>query len=160
MGVFGGYDLVRLRGAYLEVDLDDMRPENRLLEVLGIYGQLQLHLPSTKLKMHYLVDLQKIIRLSEMGNRISHRNQTTRANTDTRTSPRTFYEPTHNRQMSTHEMGGLGRLMISRGAYVTWGFKTRRTNGRFYNGIGIVNPRASRRKKFRGYLRNFGFFIG
>ena len=48
IGRFGGkYELVHFRCAYLEVDLDDMRSGNRLLEVLGRDGALQLHLPST-----------------------------------------------------------------------------------------------------------------
>ena len=38
-GCFGGkYALVRFRGAYLEVDLDDMRPTSRLQGVLGRGG--------------------------------------------------------------------------------------------------------------------------
>ena len=49
IGRFGGkYDLVHFRGSYLEVDLDDMRPANRLLEVLKCDGAFRLHLPSTK----------------------------------------------------------------------------------------------------------------
>ena len=51
IGRFGGkYALVHFRGAYLEVDLYDMRPTNRLLEVLGCD-----------------VELRKRIRWSEMG---------------------------------------------------------------------------------------------
>ena len=34
-----------------------------------------------------------------MGNGISNRNKSTLANTDTRTIPRAFYEPTHNHKL-------------------------------------------------------------
>ena len=46
------YAMAHFRGAYLEVDLDDMRSGNRLLEVLGRDGPSHLHLPSTKSPIH------------------------------------------------------------------------------------------------------------
>ena len=56
IGRFGGqYAIVHFRGAYLEVDLDDVRSENWLLEVIGCDGELRLQLPSTKSPIHYLV---------------------------------------------------------------------------------------------------------
>ena len=42
------YALAHLRGSYLEVSLDDMRPTGKILEVLGRDGTLQLHLANTK----------------------------------------------------------------------------------------------------------------
>ena len=68
---WGGYALVHFRGAYLEVDLDDMLPANRLLEVLGRDGALRGHLPSTKFLMRYLVGPQTLISLSENEKRNS-----------------------------------------------------------------------------------------
>ena len=48
IGRFGNkYDLGRLRGSYLEVDIGDMRSENRLLGIIGRDGTLQLHVQST-----------------------------------------------------------------------------------------------------------------
>ena len=85
-----------------------MRSANRLLDVLGLVGPLRLHLPCTKFPIRYLVDSQKLICLSKIRNVISNRNQATWTNTDTRTSPRAFYEPTHNQKIDVHEMGGVG----------------------------------------------------
>ena len=116
---WGMYALVRLRGAYLEVDLEDMRSENRLLEVLGRYGALRLHLPSTKFPIHYSVGSQKIICLPETRYGILNRNQKAWANTDARTSSRAFYAPTHNQEIAIHEVGGLMPLMMPWGIYVT-----------------------------------------
>ena len=120
-GFFGRwYDLVHFRGEYLEVDLEDMRPENRLLDVLGRSGALKLHLPCTKFTMRYLVDSQTLISLSKMRHESPNRNQTPYANTDARTSPNAFYEPTHNQKIPTMRWEGLGRLRISRNTYLTW----------------------------------------
>ena len=49
-----------------------------------------------------------LIPLSEMGNVILNRNRPTweGGNTDTRATPLAFYEPTLNREISSHEMGG------------------------------------------------------
>ena len=116
IGRFGNkYDLVRFRCAYLEVDLDDMSPTSRLLEVHGCDGELRLHLPSTKFQIHYSVGSPKLICLSAMGNVISNRNRTTWSNTDTRQSHRAFYEPTRNQKIDIRELGGsindfVGRL--------------------------------------------------
>ena len=66
--MWGGYAIVRFRGAYVEVDLDDMRPKDRLLEVLGRDGELRLHLPSTKSPIHYMVGSHALICLSKMRN--------------------------------------------------------------------------------------------
>ena len=83
------------------------------------------------------------------GNPIPNRSKTTRGNTDARTSPRAFYESTHNRQMDIHEMWGIesfsdlmahlgnaGELKYEEGA------KEAITE------IGIVNHREARRKQF------------
>ena len=50
------FALVHFRGSYLEVDLDDVRSKNRLLDVIGCAGAFRLHLPSTKSPIRYLLD--------------------------------------------------------------------------------------------------------
>ena len=57
-GVRGEYALVRFLRSYLEVDLEDMRSGNRILDVFGRDGTLQLHLPGAKFPSHYMVDSQ------------------------------------------------------------------------------------------------------
>ena len=52
------------------MDLDDIRFVNRLFEILGGDGALQLHLSSTKFPIHYMVDSETLISLSNMGNGI------------------------------------------------------------------------------------------
>ena len=42
------YALVHFRGAYLEASLGDMKSTDRILDVLGCDGTLQLHLANTK----------------------------------------------------------------------------------------------------------------
>ena len=66
---WGEYALVHFRWAYLEVDLDDMLPSDRLFEILGRDGPLQLHLPSAKFPIHCLVGSQPMISFRgwEMG---------------------------------------------------------------------------------------------
>ena len=90
----------------MDVGIADMRPASRLLEIIGRGGDSQLHVQSTKPPIRYLVDSQVLIFLSAMGNGISNRNQTTWANTDTRLTPRAFYEPAVNHRISIREMGG------------------------------------------------------
>ena len=85
-----------------------MRSANRLIDVIGCDGTLQLHLPCTKPPIHYLVDYKTLIFLSGMRKGISNRNQTTRTNTDTGASPKAFYDPTNNREIAILEMGGVG----------------------------------------------------
>ena len=55
------YALVHFRGSYLEVSLDDMKSTDRILDVLGRDGTLQLHLENTKFPLHYLVGSQALI---------------------------------------------------------------------------------------------------
>ena len=100
------YALVHFRGSYLEVDIDYMSSANRLLGIIGRGGALQLHVPSTKSPIHYMVDSQTLIFLPEMRNGILNRNQTTRTNADTRLTPKAFYEPTLNQEISIREMVG------------------------------------------------------
>ena len=57
----GTYALVHFRGAYLEVSIDDMKPKDRISEVLGRDGTLQLHLANTKFPLRYLADSQTLI---------------------------------------------------------------------------------------------------
>ena len=57
----GTYALVHFRGAYLEVSLGDMRSTDKILEVLGRDGTLQLHLANAKFPLRYLVDSQTLI---------------------------------------------------------------------------------------------------
>ena len=100
------YALVHFRGAYLEVSLDDMKSTDRILDVLGCDGTLQLHLANTKFPLHYLVDSQTLIFLSKARNEILKRNNITWANTDTRLSVRDFYEDDLNQQIAIDELGG------------------------------------------------------
>ena len=81
-----------------------MRSANRLLGIIGRDGALQLHVPSAKFLIRYMVDSQTLIVLSKMGNVILNRNQTPRTNTDTRLTPKVFFEPTTNHQIAIHEM--------------------------------------------------------
>ena len=111
IGGFGGkYALVHIRGSYSEVDLAEMRTENRILDVIGCDGTLQLHLTGGKCPLHYFVYSETLISLSEMGNGLSNRNLTTRTNADTRLTPKEFDEPCLNRQISIREMGGAPNL--------------------------------------------------
>ena len=55
------YALVHFRGAYLEVSLGDLKSTDRILEVLGCDGALQLHLSNTKFPLRYLVGSQTLI---------------------------------------------------------------------------------------------------
>ena len=100
------YALVRFRWSYLEVGIGDTRSANRLLELLGSDGTLQLHAPSSKFPINYLVDSQTIILLSKMRNVIPSRNQTTWGNTATRLTPKAFYEPTISQQIAVRDLGG------------------------------------------------------
>ena len=100
--------------------LYDVRPANRLFDIIGRDEALQLHLPSTKSPTHHLVGSKALVFLSEMRNAILNRNQTTWGNTDARLAPRAFYEPAHNREIAIRERGG-GRVMISWINYGTCG---------------------------------------
>ena len=65
-GRFGvKYALGRFRLSYLEADIGDMRPANRLFELLGRDWALQLHVPSAKFPVHYLAGSQTIIPLRQ-----------------------------------------------------------------------------------------------
>ena len=106
------YAIVHFRGSYLEAGIADIRPPNRLLGIIGRGWASQLHVQSTKPPIRYLVDSQALIFLSALGNGILNRNQTTWANTDTRLTPRSFYEPPINQKIAIRELGGGRRLMI------------------------------------------------
>ena len=100
------YALVHFRGAYLEVSLDDMKSTDRILDVLGRDGTLQLHLANTKFPLRYLVGSQTLIFLSKARNEILKRNPITWTTTDTRLSVRDFYENDLNQQIAINELGG------------------------------------------------------
>ena len=126
IGRFGNkYALVHFRGSYLEVHLGDMRSTNSLFGLIGGDGTLRLRVPSINPPIHYMVDSETLIPLSEMGNVISDRNQTTWANTGAMINPQTFYEPTANHQIAIHAMGGK-RLMISWITCGTWEIRNTR----------------------------------
>ena len=108
----GGYALVHFMGSYLEVDLDDMPSTSRLFELIGRDGALRLHVPRTNPPINYMVDSQTLIFLTKMRNGLLNRNQTTWANTDTRLTPRDFYEPAINQKIAIRELGGGKRLTI------------------------------------------------
>ena len=85
--------------------LDDTRSANRILNVIGCDGTLQLHFPSAKSPLRYLVDSQTLVSMSKMRNVIPNRNITTWFNTDARLTPKTVYEPGINRKIAIRELG-------------------------------------------------------
>ena len=144
------YALVHFRGAYLEVSLDDMRSTDKILEVLGCDGTLQLHLANTKFPLRYLVGSQTLIFLSKARNEILKRNPITWTNTDTRLSVRDFYENDLNQQIAINELGveaGLSRFL---GSYRTGRrTKTRRRDARINFGVGNSNAWEAHLGKIR-----------
>ena len=58
------FALVHFRRSFLEVGLDDMRSENRLLDAIDCDGAIRLHLPSAKSMIHYIAGSQALIFLS------------------------------------------------------------------------------------------------
>ena len=116
------YGLVHFRWSYVEVDLDDMRSANRLFEILGRDGELQLHLPSTKFPIHYLVGSQTLIFLSGMGNGIlkSAPNGVGHIRTIAWQLRHSTNRPLTGKLLLMRWEGGK-RLMISWVAYGTWG---------------------------------------
>ena len=77
----------------MEVDLEDMRSANRILDAIGRGGALKLHLPSAKFPLRYLAGAQTLISLSGMGSGIPNRNKATRSRTDAGFTLNEFYEP-------------------------------------------------------------------
>ena len=63
-GFVGGFALFHFWGPYLEVGLEDMRSENRLLDAIGRDGASGLHLPSAEPPIRYLVGSETLIPLS------------------------------------------------------------------------------------------------
>ena len=104
------YALVHFRGTYLEVSMGDLKSTDRVLDVLGCDGALQLHVGSTKFPLHYLVDSQKLIFVSKVRNGFLQRNLITWTNTDTRLSVREFYENDLNQQIANNELGENKRI--------------------------------------------------
>ena len=62
------YALVHFMGSYLEVALGDLKSTDKVLDVLGCDGALQLHVGSTKFPLHCLVDSQALIFLPNVRN--------------------------------------------------------------------------------------------
>ena len=100
------YALVHFRGAYLEVSLGDLKSTDRILDVLGRDGTLQLHLAKTKFPLRYLVDSQALVFLKKARDEYVNSNPITWTNTDTRLSIREFYENDLNQQIATNELVG------------------------------------------------------
>ena len=100
------YALAHFRGSYLGVAMGALKSTDKVLDVLGCDGTLQLHVGSTKFPLHYLVDSQTLIFLSKVRNEFLQRNPITWANTDTRLSVREFYENDLNQQIANNELGG------------------------------------------------------
>ena len=84
-----------------------MRAGNRILDVMGCDGTLQMRLPSAKFPLHYSVGSQPLIFLSGMRSGIWNRNLTTWATADTRFAPNEFYEQGLNRQIAIRERRGV-----------------------------------------------------
>ena len=99
--------ILKFQESYLEVDLGEMRTENRQLEVIARDGALRLLLPIAKFQILDLAGSGTLIALSKIRNGISNRTKTTRPNTDTRLNPGEFYEPRINRKIPIREMGRL-----------------------------------------------------
>ena len=112
MGYSGwGCALVHFQGSYPEVDLDEMRSPNRLIDVIARDGDLRRHLHIAKFPIRDLVGSQTLIVLSEMRNGIPNRNKKTRQNTDARLNSKEFYEPGISQKISIREMGALNDSM-------------------------------------------------
>ena len=90
----------------MEVGLEHMRSENRLLWLVGCVGALRLNLPIAKFPIRYLVGQKTLICLSEIRNGISNLCKTTRSNTDTRLNSEEFYESAINQKISMRDLGG------------------------------------------------------
>ena len=65
--------------------------------------------------IHYLVDSQTLVCLTEIRNVILRRNTETWANTDTQLGHNEFFKQNIIRQIATHELGGGGALKDSLG---------------------------------------------
>ena len=89
----------------MAVDQEDVRSANRPLELISCDGDSQLHLPSAKFQIHYLVGAQALISFPKMGNGIPNRRTTTWSNTNTRPNSEEFYEQGTNQEISIREMG-------------------------------------------------------
>lgn len=92
----------------MDVDIGDMRPSNSLFGPIGCGGPLQLHVPSAKFPIHYLVGSETLIFLPDAGNGILNRDRTKLASADTIQTPKCFCEPTSNQKIAIHEPGGDG----------------------------------------------------
>ena len=115
------------------MDLEDTIARNHILDVIGFDGELQMHLPSEKSPLRYLVDSETLISLSVTRNVISNRNLTTRAGADTRLTPKGFYEPGINQKIAIHEMGRVEAFNDSIWRLGQAGVETRRRNARSDN---------------------------
>ena len=60
-GISGQVRFSAFPGSYLDVDLGDTLSVNRILDVIGCDGTLQLHLPSAKSPLRYLVGSRTLI---------------------------------------------------------------------------------------------------
>ena len=103
--------------AFLEVEFDDMRPADKILDVLGRDGASQLNLPGAKSHIHYLFDSQEVAFLSKFRNEILNSKQSTWTNADTRANPLDYYKHVHGPNLAIRGFGGgvvgVRLLMIS-----------------------------------------------
>ena len=83
-------DLIYFRGNSQEVDITDLRPGNKISDVLCCEGALHLHLAQTKFPIRYLADSQALVFLAKIRHEILQIKQTTWANTATRSAPNVF----------------------------------------------------------------------
>ena len=96
-----------------------------------------------------------------MGNAIPNRNQTPWNNTDTRASHRTFSEPTHNHQISIHEMGGVGAFDdFAERLGNMWDLKHEAGLGDDITELKSLIRGQSISINSAGNSENFGFFVG
>ena len=107
-------DLIYFRRNSIEVDLNDLRPENKIFDVIGFGGPLHVHLSKTKSHTRYLVDARTLVSLPRIRHAILQRALKTWANTDTRLGPNVFFMGKFGRQIGINESGGvLLRLSLS-----------------------------------------------
>ena len=84
----------------------------KIFDVLGCAGALQLHLPSTKFTLRYLVGSQALVFLSVIRNGLCSCKQKTWDNADIRLTPLDYYKRELNNQIAIRELGEFGILTI------------------------------------------------
>ena len=96
----------------MEVDLNDLRPEIHIFDVLGGGGAAHLHLAKTKSQTRYLGAPNRWCFLTKIRNAILQNIQSACANTDTREGHSVFVNGELGREIAPGESaGGWGALL-------------------------------------------------